>query len=284
MLWNSAWWWKWNVININPNKSLKQRAWKRFSQHPRIQTCLEESTTSSYWMFGYPVGTGMKICRTLCEAACTSKEIWDEFQETCKERDRAWRWSSVLLFVLFLRILFGNLAVETLGSPGTANYDTWWRHQLRMWEATVLPGCLFNRTQRIKIAPVSYEEFSGKTENDVIEEICFLGSVGLTTQAHLHIQFWLANSRKHALSFWKHAENGWRTDFCALDFLGSLLKGNEIGSFSNEEEFEVSSVPFAFSNRCPLLGAWSTTVVSVCTWLADCSVLGAWSTTVVFVD
>ena len=36
--------------------------------------------------------------------------------------------------------------------------------------------------------------------------------------------------------------------------------------------------PLSLSNRSPLFGALSTTVVSVCTWLAGCPLLGAWST------
>ncbi len=79
--------------------------------------------------------------------------------------------------------------------------------------------------------------------------------------------------------------NGWSAElwdyFCAIDRFLSSLEKKEIHAFRMKKSLEVSKKkfsPLSLSNRSPLFGAWSTTVLSVCGWLAGCPVFGAWNT------
>ena len=94
------------------------------------------------------------------------------------------------------------------------------------------------------------------------------------------------SAEKKSLRQFVQPENGWPQDFwkdwfCAIDDLLCSLENDRNWRLSHEEEFWSKSglfTPLSLSNRSPLFGAWGTTVVSVCTWLAGCPMLGAWST------
>ena len=99
---------------------------------------------------------------------------------------------------------------------------------------------------------------------------------------------WKETKRTEGKSFCQFVQpkNGWSSELenwflWKRLFFVQYLEVNRNSRFSNEEEFRGKLTcfnPLSLSNRSPLFGVWSTTVVFVCTWLAGCPLVGAWST------
>ncbi len=81
---------------------------------------------------------------------------------------------------------------------------------------------------------------------------------------------------RESLAQFVQQENGWSSELWELILVQQIIFcavwwWQKLKVFRMKKSFEVSwssLVPLSLSNRSPLFGAWSTTVVSVLTWLA----------------
>ncbi len=173
-LWSSSWCWKRNVSKIEFNQELQQTsleeslgasqererksklADRKLQRHPEEHFDVQ---TELGWGFAercvelsaHPKGTEIKKGIVLCEVACTSKEKWDEFQETSKTSEMIPRtcgggrltskerlteikppFSDSLLSAISEIVIreFGtNSAVESLSGRGPGNYESGRYHE-----------------------------------------------------------------------------------------------------------------------------------------------------------